>query len=269
MEPRRARRGPVRTRLLRVVPELQFSPWVAWVNNIQTTRRAPSSGGSRAFVGSSSLAVICISSTRTTGWTTRCGTGSTRWIGGRPAKCSTRTGFEPRVLAVIRMPFHVDGPAFSVALSESPPSTLCQTRGLALSPGACCTVIGMTDTSRRFYHGTRADLNPGDLLRAGATPRTTPMQSRVWIYFSETVNAATWGAELAIGDGPGRIYVVEPTGTFVDDPLTLRTRSFRAIRRTQSIARAAARRGGTPGLAGTFARRDPGDEGCARRPPAD
>jgi rifampin ADP-ribosylating transferase len=38
------------------------------------------------------------------------------------------------------------------------------------------------------------------------------------VYFSETLNAATWGAELARGDGPGRIYIVEPTGEFVDDP---------------------------------------------------
>ena len=39
-----------------------------------------------------------------------------------------------------------------------------------------------------------------------------------WVYFSETVFAATWGAELAKGEGPGRIYVVEPTGPFMDDP---------------------------------------------------
>jgi rifampin ADP-ribosylating transferase len=38
------------------------------------------------------------------------------------------------------------------------------------------------------------------------------------VYFSATLEAATWGAELAQGDGPGRIYVVEPTGPFVDDP---------------------------------------------------
>jgi len=38
------------------------------------------------------------------------------------------------------------------------------------------------------------------------------------VYFTETLPAATWGAELARGDGPGRIYVVEPTGPFVDDP---------------------------------------------------
>ena len=38
------------------------------------------------------------------------------------------------------------------------------------------------------------------------------------VYFSATLDAATWGAELAQGEGPGRIYIVEPTGTFVDDP---------------------------------------------------
>ena len=87
---------------------------------------------------------------------------------------------------------------------------------------------------RRFYHGTRADLQPGDLLRPGYGSNYTDRRSP-WIYFSETLDAATWGAELARGDGPGRIYVVEPTGPFVDDPnLTDRkfpgnpTRSYRS-----------------------------------------
>jgi rifampin ADP-ribosylating transferase len=72
-------------------------------------------------------------------------------------------------------------------------------------------------TTRRFYHGTKADLKPGDLLEPGYSsnyaPRKTP-----WIYFSETLHAATWGAELAKGEGRGRIYQVEPTGLYVDDP---------------------------------------------------
>lgn len=72
-------------------------------------------------------------------------------------------------------------------------------------------------TARRFYHGTRADLKPGDLIQPGHSSNYTARKSP-WVYFSETLNAATWGAELARGDGPGRIYVVEPTGTFVDDP---------------------------------------------------
>lgn len=71
--------------------------------------------------------------------------------------------------------------------------------------------------ARRFYHGTRADLAPGDLLRPGQASNYTDRRSP-WIYFSETLQAATWGAELARGDGRGRIYVVEPTGEFFDDP---------------------------------------------------
>lgn len=39
-----------------------------------------------------------------------------------------------------------------------------------------------------------------------------------YVYFTQTLDAATWGAELAAGQGPGRIYVVEPTGDFEDDP---------------------------------------------------
>ncbi len=71
--------------------------------------------------------------------------------------------------------------------------------------------------SRRFYHGTGADLKPGDLLQGGYSSNYTERRSP-WIYFSETLHAATWGAELAKGEGPGRIYVVEPTGPFMDDP---------------------------------------------------
>ena len=72
-------------------------------------------------------------------------------------------------------------------------------------------------TTRRFFHGTRADLKPGDLLYTHNPSNYTDRRSP-WIYFSETLHAATCGAELARGDGPGRIYEVEPTGEFVDDP---------------------------------------------------
>jgi rifampin ADP-ribosylating transferase len=91
-----------------------------------------------------------------------------------------------------------------------------------------------SDGARRFYHGTRAHLRPGDLVRPGHGSNYTERTSS-WVYFSETLEAATWGAELAKGDGPGRIYIVEPTGSFVDDPnLTDRkfpgnpTRSYRS-----------------------------------------
>jgi hypothetical protein len=72
-------------------------------------------------------------------------------------------------------------------------------------------------SSRRFYHGTRADLKPGDLIRPGYSSNYTVRKSP-WVYFSETLEAATWGAELAKGEGAGRIYLVEPTGPFMDDP---------------------------------------------------
>ena len=88
--------------------------------------------------------------------------------------------------------------------------------------------------ARRFYHGTRADLKPRDLIHPGYSSNYTDRRSP-WVYFSETLDAATWGAELAKGTGPGRIYVVEPTGSFMDDPnLTDRkypgnpTRSYRS-----------------------------------------
>jgi hypothetical protein len=68
-----------------------------------------------------------------------------------------------------------------------------------------------------FYHGTRADLRPGDLLRPGFTSNFADRKLS-WIYFSATLEAATWGAELAKGDGRERIYIVEPTGPFEDDP---------------------------------------------------
>jgi rifampin ADP-ribosylating transferase len=71
--------------------------------------------------------------------------------------------------------------------------------------------------ARRFYHGTRAQLEPGGLIQPGYSSNYTERRSP-WVYFSETLEAATWGAELAKGEGPGRIYIVEPTGPFMDDP---------------------------------------------------
>ena len=68
-----------------------------------------------------------------------------------------------------------------------------------------------------FYHGTKSDLRPGDLIGPGFNSNFVERQLG-HIYFSATLNAATWGAELARGEGRGRIYIVEPTGQFEDDP---------------------------------------------------
>jgi rifampin ADP-ribosylating transferase len=69
-----------------------------------------------------------------------------------------------------------------------------------------------------FYHGTKADLRVGDLIAAGYGSNYGRGRTAAWVYFAATLEAATWGAELARGEGRGRIYVVEPTGPFEDDP---------------------------------------------------
>lgn len=69
-----------------------------------------------------------------------------------------------------------------------------------------------------YYHGTRADFKPGDLIGAGYLTNYGTGRKANHVYFSATLEAAVWGAELAQGNGPGRIYLVEPTGPYVDDP---------------------------------------------------
>lgn len=69
-----------------------------------------------------------------------------------------------------------------------------------------------------FYHGTKADLRPGDLLAPGYNSNYGQRKLANHVYFSATLDAAIWGAELAAGDGRERIYLVEPTGAYEDDP---------------------------------------------------
>jgi rifampin ADP-ribosylating transferase len=69
-----------------------------------------------------------------------------------------------------------------------------------------------------FYHGTRADLQIGDLLTAGFKSNYKPEILMNHIYFTAMMNGAGLAAALAQGDGPERIYIVEPTGSFENDP---------------------------------------------------
>jgi hypothetical protein len=62
------------------------------------------------------------------------------------------------------------------------------------------------------------DLKVGDLLGPGYMTNYGTGRKANHIYFAATLEAAVWGAELAQGEGRGRIYIVEPTGAFVDDP---------------------------------------------------
>jgi rifampin ADP-ribosylating transferase len=69
-----------------------------------------------------------------------------------------------------------------------------------------------------LYHGTKANLKPGDLIEPGFNSNYGTKKKASYVYLTATLDAATWGAELAVGDGPGRIYIVEPTGPIEDDP---------------------------------------------------
>lgn len=69
-----------------------------------------------------------------------------------------------------------------------------------------------------FYHGTKADLKVGDLIERGFSSNYGTRRQANFVYLTATLEAATWGAELAVGEGRGRIYIVEPIGPIEDDP---------------------------------------------------
>jgi rifampin ADP-ribosylating transferase len=69
-----------------------------------------------------------------------------------------------------------------------------------------------------YLHGTKAELAVGDLLVAGRESNFEAGRVMNYVYFTATLDAAVWGAELAAGEGRGRIYIVEPLGEFEDDP---------------------------------------------------
>ena len=73
-------------------------------------------------------------------------------------------------------------------------------------------------SAQRYYHGTKASLAPGDLIGPGYSSNYGTRKAAGYVYLSATLDAAIWGAGLAVGDGPRRIYVVEPTGPIEDDP---------------------------------------------------
>ena len=78
-------------------------------------------------------------------------------------------------------------------------------------------VTGVLDEGP-FFHGTKADLRVGELLTAGFRSNYRPEILMNHIYFTALVDGAGLAAELAAGDGAPRVYVVEPTGDFEDDP---------------------------------------------------
>src|SRR3989339_464564 len=90
--------------------------------------------------------------------------------------------------------------------------------------------------AQTYFHGTKANLKIGDLIEVGFNSNFGQRKNAKYIFLTATLDAAIWGAELAIGDGCERIYLVEPTGEIEDDPdLTDRkfpgnpTKSYRSL----------------------------------------
>jgi hypothetical protein len=88
----------------------------------------------------------------------------------------------------------------STPLSHNPPTLMTEERSI------------------QYFHGTKADLKTGDLIAAGFNSNYGSRKKAAFVYLTATMDAAIWGAELALGEGPGRIYIVEPTGPIEDDP---------------------------------------------------
>lgn len=104
-----------------------------------------------------------------------------------------------------------------------------------------------------FFYGTKADLAIGDLIVTGKKKNYNDDRKSEYVYFAGTLDAAVWGAELAEGDGRERIYVVEPTGDFEDDPnLTDKkfpgnpTRSYRSKQPLKIVAEVVSCQGHAP-----------------------
>ena len=72
--------------------------------------------------------------------------------------------------------------------------------------------------AQTFFHGAKADLRRGDLIEPGWPSNFGKRNKAAYVYLTATLDAATWGAELAFGEAPGRIYTVVPTGPIEDDP---------------------------------------------------
>jgi rifampin ADP-ribosylating transferase len=93
-----------------------------------------------------------------------------------------------------------------------------------------------TPFSQTYFHGTKAQLKLGEYIKVGFNSNFGQRRNAKYIFLSATLDAAIWGAELAVGEGRERIYLVEPTGPIEDDPdLTDRkfpgnpTKSYRSV----------------------------------------
>lgn len=75
-----------------------------------------------------------------------------------------------------------------------------------------------TPFAQTYFHGTKADLKLGDFIEPGYSSNFGQRKNAKYIFLAATLDPAIWGAELAVGEGRERIYLVEPTGAIEDDP---------------------------------------------------
>ncbi len=116
----------------------------------------------------------------------------------------------------------IDDPEYGAAGADAGPFVVTHPcpvcAGQGIVDGQPCPTCHGTGVER-FFHGTKADLRPGDLIEPGRSPNFGDLErTTAWVYLTGTPDAAVWGAELALGEGRGRIYIVEPTGPIEDDP---------------------------------------------------
>ena len=104
-----------------------------------------------------------------------------------------------------------------------------------------------------FFHGTKANLKIGDFLTIGFPSNYETDRKAKYLYFAGTLDAAIWGAELAMGNGNQHIYIVEPTGEFEDDPNVTDkkfpgnpTKSYRTKQPLEIVAKVVEWKGHTP-----------------------
>ncbi len=79
-------------------------------------------------------------------------------------------------------------------------------------------VPGASPFAQTYFHGTKAGLKVGDRIETGLSSNYGQKKAAKYSYLTATLDAAVWGAELALGEGRERIYLVEPTGPIEDDP---------------------------------------------------
>lgn len=78
--------------------------------------------------------------------------------------------------------------------------------------------MAATPFLQTYFHGTKADLKIGEFIEPGLVSNYGKKNKAKYIYLTATLDAAIWGAELALGDEKERIYLVEPSGELENDP---------------------------------------------------